>query len=127
MLNNRFFLVNYFTSSTVYMLIPISQFIPYLFFTPLGIYVCFLYLLLYFCFINGFICAFFFFFKITHIKYFVVVYSCPNIMTLWTVSFSVHGISQARILKWVAISFSRGSSQPRDQTQVSCFGRIIHH
>ena len=31
---------------------------------------------------------------------------------------SVHGI-QARILKWVAISFSRGSSLPRDQTQVS--------
>ena len=29
---------------------------------------------------------------------------------------SVHGISQARILKWVAISFSRGSSQPRDCT-----------
>ena len=33
---------------------------------------------------------------------------------------SVHGISQARILGWVAIAFSRGSSQPRDQTQVSC-------
>ena len=33
---------------------------------------------------------------------------------------SVHGILQARILEWVAISFSRGSSQPRDQTQVSC-------
>ena len=32
---------------------------------------------------------------------------------------SVHGISQARILEWVAISFP-GSSQPRDQTQVSC-------
>ena len=32
---------------------------------------------------------------------------------------SVHGISQARILEWVAISLSRGSSQPRDQTQVS--------
>ena len=32
---------------------------------------------------------------------------------------SVHGIFQARILEWVAISFSRGSSQPRDQTQVS--------
>ena len=31
---------------------------------------------------------------------------------------SVHGISQARILEWVAISFSRGSSQPRDQTWV---------
>ena len=28
---------------------------------------------------------------------------------------SVHGILQARILEWVAISFSRGSSQPRDQ------------
>ena len=32
---------------------------------------------------------------------------------------SIHGILQARILEWVAISFSRGSSQPRDQTQVS--------
>ena len=35
-------------------------------------------------------------------------------------SSSVHGIFPARILEWVAISFSRGSSQPRDQTQVSC-------
>ena len=34
--------------------------------------------------------------------------------------FSVRGISQARILDWVAISFTRGSSWPRDQTQVSC-------
>ena len=33
---------------------------------------------------------------------------------------SVHGILQARILEWVAISFSRGSSQPRDRTRVSC-------
>ena len=33
--------------------------------------------------------------------------------------FSVHGISQANILEWVAISSSRGSSPPRDQTQVS--------
>ena len=33
---------------------------------------------------------------------------------------SVHGIFQARVLEWVAISFSRGSSQPRDWTQVSC-------
>ena len=32
---------------------------------------------------------------------------------------SVHGILQARILGWVALPFSRGSSQPRDQTQVS--------
>ena len=34
----------------------------------------------------------------------------------------VHGIFQARILEWVAISFSRGSSQPRDQTHISCTG-----
>ena len=33
---------------------------------------------------------------------------------------SFHGIFQARILEWVAIPFSRGSSQPRNQTQVSC-------
>ena len=32
---------------------------------------------------------------------------------------SVHGISQARILEWVAIPFSRRSSRPRDQTLVS--------
>ena len=37
---------------------------------------------------------------------------------------SVHGISQARILEWVATSFSRGPSQPRDQTQVSCISHI---
>ena len=33
---------------------------------------------------------------------------------------SVHGIFQARVLEWVAFSFSRGSSQLRDQTRVSC-------
>ena len=33
---------------------------------------------------------------------------------------SVHGILQARILEWLAIPFPRGSSQPRDRTQVSC-------
>ena len=33
---------------------------------------------------------------------------------------TVHGILQARILEWVAFPFSRGSSQPRDQTRVSC-------
>ena len=44
---------------------------------------------------------------------------------------SVHGISQARILEWVAISSSRGSSWPSDQTQVSCIfcidRQILHH
>ena len=33
--------------------------------------------------------------------------------------YSVHGILQARILEWVALPFSRGSSQPSNQTQVS--------
>ena len=35
---------------------------------------------------------------------------------------SIHGILQARILEWVTISFSRGSSRPRDQTRVSHIG-----
>ena len=40
--------------------------------------------------------------------------------------FSVHGIFQARILEWVAISFSRGSSWPRDQTHIFCIaGRFF--
>ena len=40
--------------------------------------------------------------------------------------FSVHGILQARILEWVAMHVSRGSSRPRDQTQVSCAaGRLF--
>ena len=64
------------------------------------------------------------------------LYSCPacfsflseaiqSCLTLcnpmdWSLSgSSIHGIFQARVLEWVAISFSRGSSQPRDQTQVS--------
>ena len=39
---------------------------------------------------------------------------------------SFHGSLQARILKWVAISFSRESSRPRNQTQVSCIaGRFF--
>ena len=38
----------------------------------------------------------------------------------------IHGVFQARILEWVAISFSRGSYWPRDQTQVSCtVGRLF--
>ena len=44
---------------------------------------------------------------------------------------SVHGILQARVLEWVAISFSRGSSRPRDRTWVShivggCFYHLSH-
>ena len=37
--------------------------------------------------------------------------------------YSVHGVSQERILEWVAVSFSRVSSRLRDQTYISCIGR----
>ena len=41
--------------------------------------------------------------------------SCPTLRD--PMSHTVHGILQARILEWVAVLFSRGSSQPRDRTQ----------
>ena len=43
--------------------------------------------------------------------------SCLNLCD--PVDYTVHGILQARILEWVAVPFSRGSSLPRDRTQVS--------
>ena len=55
-----------------------------------------------------------------------VTQSCP---TLWDpMHYTVHGILQARILDWVAIPFSRGSSQSKDWTRVSyvsCIGRQV--
>ena len=58
----------------------------------------------------------------------LVTQSCPTLcdpMDWRPPGSSVHGILQARILEWVAISFSRGSSWPRDQTWVSYTGRQI--
>ena len=46
-----------------------------------------------------------------------VAQSCPTLCD--PMDYIVHGILQARILEWVAFPFSRGSSQPRDQTHVS--------
>ena len=46
-----------------------------------------------------------------------VTQSCPTLCD--PMNYTVRGIFQARILEWVAFPFSRGSSQPRDQTQVS--------
>ena len=46
-----------------------------------------------------------------------VTQSCPTLYD--PMDDTVHGILQARILEWVAIPYSRGSSQPRDWTQVS--------
>ena len=60
----------------------------------------------------------------------LVTKSCPTLTTLWTITHQappVHRIFQARILEWVAISFSRGSSGPRNRTRVSCIaGRFLH-
>ena len=42
---------------------------------------------------------------------------CPTLHD--PMDYTVHGIFQARILEWVSVPLSRGSSQPRDQTQVS--------
>ena len=59
----------------------------------------------------------------------IVAQSCPTLCDPMDCSLpgsSVHGFPQARILEWVAIPFSKGSSQPRDQISVSCIaGRIL--
>ena len=59
----------------------------------------------------------------------LVTQLCPTLcdpMDCRLLGSSVHGILQSRILEGVAIPFSRGSSQPRDQTQVSCIaGRLF--
>ena len=50
--------------------------------------------------------------------------SCPTLCD--SMDYTVRGILQARILEWVAIPFSRGSSWPRDRTQVFCIaGRFF--
>ena len=54
-----------------------------------------------------------------------VAQSCPTLCDPVDCSlpgFSIYGILQARIMEWVTISFSRGSSPPRDRTQASCIG-----
>ena len=58
-----------------------------------------------------------------------VTQSCPTLCNPVECSLpdsSIHGILQTRILEWVSIPFSRGSSRPRDQIQVSCIaGRCL--
>ena len=65
----------------------------------------------------------------TPYKMCLVAQSCPTVCTPWTVVRQVPlsmRILQARILKWVAFPFSRGSSQPGDRTLVSCIaGRFL--
>ena len=58
---------------------------------------------------------------IIYIRLVVWLLSCVGLFCnpMYSPGSSVHGILQARILEWVPIPFSRESSQPRDQTQVS--------
>ena len=54
-----------------------------------------------------------------------VTQSCPTLcdpVDCNPPGFSIHGILQAGILEWITISFSRGSSRPRDRTWVSRIG-----
>ena len=53
--------------------------------------------------------------KVVKVK---VAQSCPTFCD--PMNYTVHGILQTRMLEWVAFPFPRGSSQPRDQTQVFC-------
>ena len=55
-----------------------------------------------------------------------VIQSCQLFTTLWTIACQAPLYMEARILKWVAIPFSRGFSSPRDEKQVSCIaGRFF--
>ena len=60
-----------------------------------------------------------------------VAHSCPTLrdpMDCSPTGSYVHGILQARILKWVAISSFKGSSLPRNQSYISCIGgQILYH
>jgi len=52
----------------------------------------------------------------------LVAHLCPTLSIPWTVAHQVSLLMNfpGRILEWVTVSFSRGSSQPQDQTHVSC-------
>ena len=68
-------------------------------------------------------------YKIPLSVYVLVAQSCLTLcdpMDCSQPSSSIHGVLQARILKWVTILFSRGFSWPRDRAQVSCIaGRFL--
>ena len=93
---------------TIVISIPFSRLLSFVWALPLG-FVCNLTLSLP-LFLPQPLCIFLWWFSCS-----VMSYSCNPRDCCLPVSF-VHGISLARMLEWVAISFSRGSSQPRDRT-----------
>ena len=79
----------------------------------------------YMCIYMGYICRGYICMKRMKVKV-LVIQSCQthcDPMDCSPPGSSVHGVLQARILKWVAIPFFRGSSQSRDLTWVSCIAR----
>ena len=103
---------------TIVISIPFSRLLSFVWALPLG-FVCNLTLSLP-LFLPQPLCIFLWWFSCS-----VMSYSCNPRDCCLPVSF-VHGISQARMLEWVAISFSRGSSQPRERTCISCLaGRFF--
>ena len=71
-------------------------------------------------------CVFFWIIQICLCVCAKLLQSCPTLCD--PMDSSAHGILQARILEWVAMPYSRGSSWPRDQTHVSyisCIGRWV--
>ena len=52
----------------------------------------------------------------SHVQLFVTLWTVARLLCPW--------ISQVRILEWIAISYFRGSSQPRDQTGISCISSL---
>ena len=67
----------------------------------------------------------------TDFKYFKILINYSNLLLLFSCKVLSEsfvrllcGISQARVLEWVAISFSRGSFPPKDQTRISCFSCV---
>ena len=66
----------------------------------------------------------------TSFQILLVIQSCLTLcdsMDCSPSSSSVHGILQERLREWVAIHFSRGSSQPRNQTQSPALQRLLYH
>ena len=124
-----FLYLNYFTSLGPFMLLQIALFHSFLWLSNISLYVCVcLYVYIY---------TYMYIYTYIHKHTFVCLLAklCPTLLRLHglysLIGSSLHWLFQAGILEWVAISYSRGSSQPRDQTHVSgvsCIGRqILYH
>ena len=102
----------------------VQTILPYYTWSLCDLFMNFVALIFVFC--PGFILNLFLISTGYSVQFSSVTQSCPTLCNPMNCSLpgsSVLGILQARILEWVAISFSRGSSQPRNWTQVYPHGR----